>query len=149
MKQGNFIDVFLARHVSGTHAHYQEHQMLSCINKITLLHQVGTSNYFMRKMHGQTTRKFAIKVTVAVSKTYQCYQPRKDFNAICPSKFNAIRERIFCRSLLWVSMKYLEYLSNILQASDASGKFEETGHVSQLMTGMKMVMTRLGRAIFM
>ena len=25
MQQGNFIDVFLARHVSGTHAHHQEH----------------------------------------------------------------------------------------------------------------------------
>jgi len=29
MQQGNFIDVFLARHVSGTYAHQQEHQMLS------------------------------------------------------------------------------------------------------------------------
>ena len=28
------------------------------INKITLLHQVGISSYFMRKMHGQTTLKF-------------------------------------------------------------------------------------------
>jgi len=28
MQLGNFIDVFLARHVSGTHAHHQE-QMLS------------------------------------------------------------------------------------------------------------------------
>jgi hypothetical protein len=27
------------------------------INKTTLLHQVGISNYFMRKMHGQTTLK--------------------------------------------------------------------------------------------
>ena len=25
MQQGNFIDKFLARHVSGTHAHHQEH----------------------------------------------------------------------------------------------------------------------------
>jgi len=25
MQQGNFIDVFLARHVSGTYAHRQEH----------------------------------------------------------------------------------------------------------------------------
>jgi len=25
------------------------------INKLTLLHQVGISNYFMRKMHGKTT----------------------------------------------------------------------------------------------
>jgi len=30
MQQGNFIDVFLARHVSGTHTHHQEHQTLSC-----------------------------------------------------------------------------------------------------------------------
>ena len=30
MQQGDFIDVFLARHVSGTYAHHQEHQMLSC-----------------------------------------------------------------------------------------------------------------------
>jgi len=30
MQQGNFINVFLARHVSGTYAHYQEHWMLSC-----------------------------------------------------------------------------------------------------------------------
>ena len=29
MQQGNFIDVFLARHVSGTYAHHQEH-LLSC-----------------------------------------------------------------------------------------------------------------------
>jgi len=25
MQQGNFIDIFLARHVSGTYAHHQEH----------------------------------------------------------------------------------------------------------------------------
>jgi len=25
MQQGNFIEVFLARHVSGTYAHHQEH----------------------------------------------------------------------------------------------------------------------------
>ena len=31
MQQGNIIDVFLARHVSGTYAHHQEHQTLSCI----------------------------------------------------------------------------------------------------------------------
>jgi len=30
MQQGNFINVFLARHVSGTYAHHQLHQMLSC-----------------------------------------------------------------------------------------------------------------------
>jgi len=30
MQQGNFIDVFLARYVSGTYAHHQEHWMLSC-----------------------------------------------------------------------------------------------------------------------
>ena len=30
MQKGNFIDVFLARHVSGTYGHHQEHQMLSC-----------------------------------------------------------------------------------------------------------------------
>jgi len=30
MQQGNFIDVFLARHVSSTYAHHQEHYMLSC-----------------------------------------------------------------------------------------------------------------------
>jgi len=30
MQQGNFIDVFLARHVSVTYAHHQERQTLSC-----------------------------------------------------------------------------------------------------------------------
>ena len=30
MQLGNFIDVFLARHVSGTYAHHHEHYMLSC-----------------------------------------------------------------------------------------------------------------------
>jgi len=30
MQQGNFINVFLARHVSGIYAHHQEHWMLSC-----------------------------------------------------------------------------------------------------------------------
>ena len=103
MQLGNFIDVFLARHVSGTHAHHQEHWMLSCsiwfsapsfwmgvgwswwaaawvvcavrmvpcdwvarllmmgvctrnmssleyTNKITLLHQVGISLYFINSM---------------------------------------------------------------------------------------------------
>ena len=32
------------------------------INKITLLHQVGISLYFMRKMHGQTTLKFHLEI---------------------------------------------------------------------------------------
>jgi len=27
---GNFIDVFLARHISGKYAHHQEHWMLNC-----------------------------------------------------------------------------------------------------------------------
>ena len=30
MQLGNFIDVFLTRHVSGTYAHYQERWMLCC-----------------------------------------------------------------------------------------------------------------------
>jgi len=30
MQLGNFIDVFLARHISGTYSHHQEQQMLSC-----------------------------------------------------------------------------------------------------------------------
>ena len=30
MQQGNFINVFLARHVSGTYAHHQEQWMLCC-----------------------------------------------------------------------------------------------------------------------
>jgi len=30
MQQGNFINVFLARHVSGTYAHDQEHWILCC-----------------------------------------------------------------------------------------------------------------------
>jgi len=30
MQRGNFINVFLARHVSGTYVHHQEHWMLSC-----------------------------------------------------------------------------------------------------------------------
>ena len=30
MQQVNFIDVFFARHVSGTYASHQERQMLSC-----------------------------------------------------------------------------------------------------------------------
>jgi len=30
MQLGNFIAVFLARHVSGTYAHHQKHYMLSC-----------------------------------------------------------------------------------------------------------------------
>ena len=30
MQQGNFINVFLARYVSGTYVHHQEHWMLSC-----------------------------------------------------------------------------------------------------------------------
>jgi len=30
MQKGNCINVFLARHVSGTYAHHQEHWILSC-----------------------------------------------------------------------------------------------------------------------
>jgi len=30
MQQGNFNNEFLARHVSGTYAHHQEHWMLCC-----------------------------------------------------------------------------------------------------------------------
>jgi len=30
MQLGNFIDEFLAQHVSGTYAHHQEHWILSC-----------------------------------------------------------------------------------------------------------------------
>ena len=30
MQQGNFINVFLARHVLGTYAYHQEHRMFGC-----------------------------------------------------------------------------------------------------------------------
>jgi len=30
MQLGNFIGVFLARHISGTYAHHQEHELFSC-----------------------------------------------------------------------------------------------------------------------
>ena len=30
MQIGDFINVFLARHVSGTYVHHQEHYILSC-----------------------------------------------------------------------------------------------------------------------
>ena len=36
MQQGNFIDAFLARHVSGTCAHHQEHQS-SCSIRFSAL----------------------------------------------------------------------------------------------------------------
>jgi len=54
MQQGNFINVLLAQHVW---AHMPIMSSEEYINKITLLHQVGISNYLMRKTHGQTTLK--------------------------------------------------------------------------------------------
>ena len=140
MQQGNFINVFLARHVSSTYAHHQEHWMLSfsvwfsapsfwlggglesyCVgrvcgadgalrlttthpktrcrkpyaatqhpvllmmgvctrnmssyeyvNKITLLHQAGISDYFMRKMHGQATLK-KLHNLGSVTNTVSCH----------------------------------------------------------------------------
>ena len=38
MQKGNFIDVFLAQHVSGTYVHHQEHLMLS--RRIWFVHRV-------------------------------------------------------------------------------------------------------------
>jgi len=32
MQKGKFIDVFLAQNVTGTYAHHQEHEMLSCVD---------------------------------------------------------------------------------------------------------------------
>jgi len=32
------------------------------VNKITLLHQAGISNHFMRKMHGQTTPLYLLLI---------------------------------------------------------------------------------------
>jgi len=37
MQLGNFVHVFLARHVSGTYAHHQEHYMLSCSIRFSAL----------------------------------------------------------------------------------------------------------------
>ena len=34
MQRGNFVDVFLARHISGTYAHHQEHINLPCCIKL-------------------------------------------------------------------------------------------------------------------
>jgi len=53
MHLSNFIDVFLARHVSGTYAHHQEHWMLSWSRAV--LH--GT----IRTAH--TTYAAALKIT--------------------------------------------------------------------------------------
>ena len=44
MQQGNFIDVFLARHVSGTYAHHQEHHwMLTIYYNMLSLHNICNS----------------------------------------------------------------------------------------------------------
>ena len=43
------------------------------INKITLLHQVGSSNYFMRKMHGQTTLKLPVSIPLSCSEQITTY----------------------------------------------------------------------------
>ena len=40
------------------------------INKITLLHQVGSSNYFMRKIHGQTTLKKQVEFERKLIRNY-------------------------------------------------------------------------------
>jgi len=81
MQLGNVIDVFLARHVSGTYVHHQEHEILSCstwfsapsfwmggglesrcvglvygadgaVRRTVNTRHVSISLYFIRKMHG-------------------------------------------------------------------------------------------------
>ena len=74
MQPGNFINVFLARHVLGTYDHHHEHWMLSCsilfsapnfwmggglesrcircvysADGAVRLHQVGIPHYFIQK----------------------------------------------------------------------------------------------------
>ena len=72
MQQGNFIDVFLARHVSGTYAHHQEHLMLSCSIRFSALsfwkvgglerHCIGRVPHgTIRTVH--TTHSAALKTT--------------------------------------------------------------------------------------
>ena len=41
MQQGNFIDVFLARHISGTYAHHQKHYYYYFIIIINILTAIG------------------------------------------------------------------------------------------------------------
>jgi len=88
MQLGNFIDVFLARHVPGTYAHHQEHWMLSCsiwfsapsfwmgggldsrcVGHVYGADGAGISRYFMRKMLGQTTLKYSENVGPTQQKT--------------------------------------------------------------------------------
>jgi len=45
MQLGNFIDVFLARHVSGTYAHHQEPQRLS---RPPPIHKLGAENRMLQ-----------------------------------------------------------------------------------------------------
>jgi len=60
MQQGNFINVFLARHVSGTYAHHQEHWMLCTapsapytrptqrLSRPPLIQKLGAENHMLQ-----------------------------------------------------------------------------------------------------
>jgi len=71
MQQGNFIDVFLARHVSGIYAHHQEHWMLSCsiwFSAPTLWMGGGLASRCVGRVYGadgavHTTYAAALKTT--------------------------------------------------------------------------------------
>jgi len=71
MQLGNFIDVFLTRHVSGTYAHHQEHYMLSC--------SVGRV-YGASALHTRPTQRLSRPppIQISVQKTICC---NSTFNA--------------------------------------------------------------------
>ena len=61
MQLGNFIDVFLPRHVSGTYAHHQEHWMLSCSTWFSApsFWMDGAVHCTIRTMHARPTQRLS------------------------------------------------------------------------------------------
>jgi len=62
MQQDNFSNVFLARHVSGTYAHHQEHWMLSC--------SICYAAYAMQRLSRHHPSKNSVQKTICCNSTF-------------------------------------------------------------------------------
>ena len=80
------------------------------INEITLLHQVGISNYIMRMMHGQTTLKF--EVLIVFFKKNIKFRSRQWFIKKCDGRNEyCLQNRLFTKRKVtetWIVYKKFE-----------------------------------------
>jgi len=120
MQQGNFIEVFLARHVSGTYAHHQEHWMLSIYYNMPSLHNIYNSctitTGYIRLHVSTVTRPSSGQQGIMLIKVHSLAFSN-GIPLFTPKPFKLIRLVLMVKMLLDIKLS-MKYTRSVRKVSD-------------------------------